>query len=103
MISPRRATEMVTYNRRPRSLWGNLTSALMQPVVFYRAFPASRQWLSVAAVILALYGFSAVNQPTAGGSTTPAIEAPPSVISDGKGGGVSVRPGIEGGFIPPTD
>jgi hypothetical protein len=101
MISPRRATGMVTYNRRPRSLWSNLTSVLMQPVVFYRAFPASRQWLSVAAVILALYGFSSVNQPTLGDSAPPPVEVAP-VFSESSG----VPPGIEGGsggFIPPTD
>jgi hypothetical protein len=101
MISPRRATGIVTYNRRPRSLWGSITTVLVQPIVFYQAFPAARQWLVVAAIILALYGFSAVNQPSAETTTeTPAFEAP--VFSD-PSGGMGVPSGIEGGFIPPTD
>lgn len=101
MISPRRATGIVTYNRRPRSLWGSITTVLVQPIVFYQAFPVARQWLVVAAIILALYGFSAVNQPSAETTTeTPAFEAP--VFSD-PSGGMGVPSGIEGGFIPPTD
>lgn len=102
MISPRRATGMVTYNRRPRSLWGNITSALLQPIVFYRAFPASRQWMWVAAIILLLYGFSAVNQPAADQASAQNVEVAPPVFSD-SGGGMSIQPGIEGGFIPPPD
>lgn len=101
MISPRRATGIVTYNRRPRSLWGNITTVLVQPIVFYQAFPAARQWLVVAALILALYGFSAVNQPSAdNGTSSPVSEAP--VFSDPTGG-MSAPSGIEGGFLPPTD
>ena len=101
MISPRRATGIVTYNRRPRSVWGSITTVLVQPIVFYQAFPAARQWLVVAAVILALYGFSAVNQrSTESVSSSPAFEAP--VFSDPTGG-MGVPSGIEGGFIPPTD
>lgn len=101
MISPRRATGIVTYNRRPRSVWGSITTVLVQPIVFYQAFPAARQWLVVAAVILALYGFSAVNQPSADNNvSSPASESP--AFSDPTGG-MGVPSGIEGGFIPPTD
>ena len=104
MISPRRATGMVTYSRRPRSLWSNLTSALMQPVVFYRAFPVSRQWVWVAAIILALNGFSAVNQPTPSDNASPPVESPPVFSESGEGRGVPT--GIEGsggGFVLPND
>lgn len=103
MIAPRRATGMVTYNRRPRSLWGNLSLVLSQPVVFYQSFPAARQWLVVAALMLILNGFSAVNQPTpqdqnqvTGTGLAPAQEMPGL-----SGGGISS--GIDGGFIPPPD
>ncbi|MEP7291012.1 MAG: YIP1 family protein [Chloroflexota bacterium] len=92
---------MVTYSRRPRSLWGNLSLVILQPSVFYRSFPLARHWLWVAVLILTLNGFSAVNQPTPGDATTgdgTAVAQPPQFSDSG------VTPGsFDGGFIPPTD
>lgn len=98
MIAPSRTAGMVMYKRRSRSLWGNVTSVLVQPVAFYEAFPATRQWMWVAAIILAVTGFSAIHQPSAVTSDAGAVvvqEAPPpEMSSDGGPGGV---------FIPPND
>lgn len=102
MIAPRRATGMVTYNRRPRSLWGNLSLVLSQPAVFYQSFPMTRQWLVVAALILILNGFSAVNQPTQDQNTGMGTGLVPAQELSGFPGGGSAS-GVDGGFIPPPD
>lgn len=94
---------MVTYSRRPRSLVGNISAVLLQPVVFFQAVPAARQWLWVGLLIMAITGFSAVNQPAPADEIppgeAPAIVLPPDAAISG-GGGFS---GIEGGFIAPND
>jgi hypothetical protein len=88
---------MVTYQRRPRSLWSNLTSVLLQPAVFFSAFPATRQWLWVAVIVLVLTGFSAVHQPSAA-SSTPSAEVPQMVSPMDSG----MPTGPDAGFIPPN-
>ncbi len=99
MIARTQTVGMVTYNRRPRGLWGNLSSVLLQPVAFFRAFPVTRQWLWVALLILILTGVSAVHQPVAQEAPQtaqmPQVVAPP--ISSG-----SIS-GPEGGFVAPPD
>jgi hypothetical protein len=100
MIERTRTDGVMTYNRRPRSLWGNLTSVLLQPVSFFRSFPAARQWVWVALLILIAFGFSAVHQPTpvsdASSLPTDLSAQPISPSGDFGGGG-------EGGFIQPSD
>ncbi|MEO8396803.1 MAG: YIP1 family protein, partial [Chloroflexota bacterium] len=111
MIAPARTDGVMTYNRRPRSLWGNLSSVLLQPISFFRSFPTTRQWVWVALLILIAFGFSAVHQPTAsdGAQTTDISVQPidpsgggsaPGVIS---GGGAVIGGGGDGGFIQPSD
>src|SRR4051794_35563561 len=110
MIERTRTDGVMTYNRRPRSLWGNFTSVLLQPVSFFRSFPATRQWIWVALLILIAFGFSAIHQPTATDTSAPPTDlsaqqispdgaiGKPGIISGGGGGG-----GGDGGFIQPTD
>lgn len=97
MIARSQSAGMVTYQRRPRSLWGNLTLVLLQPITFFSAFPATRQWLWVAAIVLVLTGFSAVNQPSAAPASsadTSQMMVPPS--------DVGIPTGPDAGFIPPN-
>lgn len=88
-------------NGRSRSLISQITTVLLQPVYFFRTFPATSQWVWVALIILALVGFSAVRQPTGGDTSTtePGIgtEMPP--IS-GPGGVISGPGMMDPGAIP---
>ncbi len=92
-----RTTGLTTYSRRPRSLIGNISAVLLQPVVFFRSLPTSRHWLWVGLLMLIIIGFSTVHQPTLDetipSGEAPAIELPPDASISG---GVS---GIESGFI----
>lgn len=103
MITQSRSTGMVTYNRRQRGLIANVSSALLQPVAFYRSFPLSRQWMWVAAFILVITGFSAVHQPDVSDANTGgdvnSVSMPPMDMQGG--GGVALGP--EGGFVLPPD
>ena len=117
MAATTRTAGMITYNRRPRSLWGNVSSVLLQPVSFFRTFPETRQWLWVAMLILIVTGFSAVRQPTPADAQSPdlsQVQVPPDFsavpggsISIGGGGGVIVGDGsgaaLPPDFVPPGD
>ena len=107
MIARTRTDGMVTYNRRPRSLWGNLSSVLFQPVSFFQSFPTTRQWLWVALLILIVFGFSAVHQPdmtdttSQGGDFSAQPILPSGDLSDNSG--ISGGGGGDTGFIQPID
>lgn len=95
-------TEQITR----RSLVNQIGTALMQPANFYRTLPAShasRQWVWVGLLILALVGFSAVRydalktaETTATDTGTPIDGEIPIDAGGGKGGGG----GIDFGGIP---
>lgn len=89
---------MMTYSRRPRSMIGNVSAVLLQPVVFFRSLPVSRHWLWVGLLMLIITGFSAVHQPALEEDTIPPGEAPAIVLPPDASisGGMS---GIEGGFV----
>ena len=91
----------MTYSRRPRSLLGNISAVLLQPVVFFRTVPASRHWLWIGLLMLIITGFSAVNQPTSATDTiapgeAPAIALPPDANVPGD------LSSIGGGFVAPN-
>ena len=55
---------MALANRnRPRGLWGQITTSLLRPALFFRTLaPAgeTRQWLWAAILVLALVGIASV-------------------------------------------
>lgn len=98
---------------RPRSLWGQVWTSVLQPGYFYRTLPPmadTRQWLWVAALILALTGLGAVRQEalrnsgSGSGSSVPPIDinTPPGTDFGGGfgGGSIPIDPGFGG---PPAD
>lgn len=96
------STSLAFPYRQRRSLMGNATTALLQPVTFYRTFPAARHWLWAALFILVMIGWSAVRQEAlreeannGGASFEVPMEAAPDM---GIGGAVIRGPGM----IPPS-
>ncbi|MBC8100294.1 MAG: YIP1 family protein [Armatimonadetes bacterium] len=96
---------------RQRSLISQLSTALLQPVYFFRTLPnlgETRQWLWVALLVLGLIGFSAVRQQALAGSLTPDGTITPitddfgAPFDDGSGGDLGGVPGGDFG-IPPGD
>ncbi|MDX1991385.1 MAG: YIP1 family protein [bacterium] len=88
-------------NRPQRGLLGSMSTVLLQPALFFRTLPpmsATRQWLWVALLVLALVGFNAVRRESL--SASPAGEAPiiaPDVgggILDPRQGGAPIDPGM---------
>jgi hypothetical protein len=86
--------------RQRRSLMGNATTALLQPVTFYRTFPAARHWLWAALFTLVMVGWSAVRQEALlNEAESPGFEAPVEVPPMDPGmGGPMVPGGIPGGM-----
>lgn len=99
MIAPSRAADMVMYRRRTRSLWGSISALLVQPAAFYEAFPAARQWLLIAALLLIVTGFSAIHQPAAA-----SVDATAGAVAQ-EGAPAPINPEAGPGdlFIPPND
>jgi hypothetical protein len=70
----------ITQRSRPRSLWGQVWMALLQPGYFFRTLPLmedTRTWLWAAVLILALTGISAVRQDqmlNGGGGSAPPVD-----------------------------
>lgn len=57
--------------RRARSLWGQISTVILQPATFFRSLPnmqENRQWFWVALIILALVALSAVQRDSLTGS-----------------------------------
>jgi hypothetical protein len=109
---------MALANRnRPRGLWGQITTSLLRPALFFRTLaPAgeTRQWLWAAILVLALVGIASVRYsalsnaaPTDPGIVDPGF--PPDMGGDmgggDMGGGIDMGGGMaEGGDfggIPP--
>jgi hypothetical protein len=95
-------------NRPQRGLLGSISIVLLQPALFFRTLPpmsATRQWLWVALLVLALVGFNAVRRESL--SASPAGEAPimaPDMgggILDPRQGGAPMDPGM-GMEMPPA-
>lgn len=87
-----RPTMALAQRNRPRGLWGQFTTSLLRPGLFYRTLhPASetRQWLWAALIILALVGVSTVRYSALTGTA----ESEPIVADPG-----FVDPGLDGGF-----
>ena len=107
-IQTRDAAFVTERNGRSRSLIGQLTTVLLQPVYFFRTFPITSQWVWIALIILALVGISAVRQPQPEGSSTAegAGMIDPAFVDPGmgmpEGSGISVDPGISGVPLPPN-
>lgn len=102
-IQPVRRDLQLIRQGRPRSLWSQVWTVALQPNTFFQALPqaqSSRQWFWVAALILALTGFSAVRQEAlrGGSTTTPDFSAPPVTDFGGPagGGGSSDLSGLPG-------
>lgn len=100
---------------RPRGMWGQITTALLRPALFYKTLPPAgetRQWLWAALLVLALVGIAAVRYSTLSSTSSDGggmidVGAPPV---DDFGGGFDG--GLGGGFggggpdfggVPPTD
>jgi hypothetical protein len=111
-LRSRRGSEtMLVQHTRPRSLIGQIMAVLLQPGSFFNGLTASRQWLWVALLILALTGASAVRQvsliaaaanPDAGGQ----VVVDPSMGGPGPGGidsGVPPDAGVPGAAPAPSD
>lgn len=64
--TPSRRQDFAGFQRnRRRGVWSQIGAVLLHPVAFFRGLPPlgqTRQWLWVALIILALVGFSAVEQ-----------------------------------------
>ena len=96
---------------RPRSLFGQVSTLLLQPGTFFRTLPAfegSRQWLLIAVVLLAASGLMAVLQAERAAATDAAAGSgdmpPPDMgmpVDPGMGGGGGAISGDFGGL--PTD
>lgn len=106
--APRRTAQpsAIVVPTRPRGIINSLQTVLLQPGAFFRTLPAlsdTRQWVLVAALVLALVGFSAIRQRElreGGDSSIPTDVGIPTDIgvpSDGGFGGVP----IDGGFGGP--
>jgi hypothetical protein len=85
---------------------------LLQPISFFRSFPATRQWIWVALLIMIAFGFSAIHQPTAASdaSVSPTDFSVQPILPDGAigkpgiiSGGGDIGGGGDGGFIQPSD
>jgi hypothetical protein len=48
--------------RSSRGIFDQVAALLIQPKIFFRTLPQSRQWLWVAALVLVIFGFAASNQ-----------------------------------------
>ena len=89
--------------RQRRSLMGNATTALLQPVTFYRTFPAARHWLWAALFILVMIGWSAVrhdalrDEANSAGGASFEIPTEAPIPDPGLSGPMAVIPG---GGIP---
>jgi hypothetical protein len=110
----------ITPRTRPRGLWGQSWTVVLQPGYFFRTMPAmadTRSWLWAAILVLALTGISAVRQeallnaPDLGTITPDFGGAPPGtditgsgdIVSGGGGGGFEAGPGIPSDVgVPPT-
>ena len=103
-IQPTRNRDyQITPRTRPRGLWGQTWTVVLQPGYFFRTLPQvadTRSWLWAAILVLALTGLSAIRQDAltnatsgGGGNPTPDFSgAPPGTDISGGGGGV-----IQGG------
>jgi hypothetical protein len=83
---------------RTRGLMAQISTALLQPALFFRTLPimeSTRQWLWIALLVLTLVGYSAVRQQTAAGEDTSEVPA-------GDMGGIPIDSGmnIESGEMP---
>lgn len=91
-ITVRPSMALATRNR-PRGMWGQLTTSVLRPGLFYKTLvPASetRQWLWAAILILTLVGISTVRYSALSNAAT------------GGGGGGMIDPGfVDPGFIDP--
>jgi hypothetical protein len=103
---------MALANRnRPRGLWGQLTTALLRPALFFRTLaPAgeTRQWLWAAILVLALVGIASVRYSALSNAApvnTGVIDSGfPPEMGGGMGRGIDMGGGMEGGDfggIPP--
>jgi hypothetical protein len=121
--APRIPEYRLAQQTRPRSLVGQVSTVLFQPGVFFRTLPtmqASRHWLVVALLILALAGIAAVRQASlvsdtsAGGDLggfpsggfDPSLGGDPRVSGGGGFEGVPLDGGISAGGDfggPPVD
>jgi hypothetical protein len=108
-MQPRSSAYVTERNGRSRSLIGQITTVLLQPVYFFRTFPTTSHWIWAALIILGLIGFSAVRQSQLAdnGGATPGtgaqgpISVDPGMVIPG-GSGISADPGL-GGVPLPTD
>ncbi|MBC8170370.1 MAG: YIP1 family protein [Anaerolineae bacterium] len=87
---------------RSRSLPGQISAALLQPVYFFRTLPGmgeTRQWLWVGLLIMLLVGFSAVRHQT----LMPTTDSEVPIVdlgTEGDFGGFPVDGEIPGGGFP---
>lgn len=88
---------------RPRGLWGQIMSLLLQPEQFFRGLKALERtdwhWLWIAALILVLVGLSAVRLDSTTAPAAPAVAFDPTVggpapgLSDLGGPPPGIQPG----------
>jgi len=96
----RQADYRLIQQPRPRSLFGQVSTLLLQPGTFFRTLPAfegSRQWLLIAVILLAASGLMAVRQAelaaatdAAGSGDMPSPDMGMSVDRGMSGGGMAV-------------
>lgn len=81
-----RPTMALANRNRPRGMWGQITTTLLRPGLFYKTLlPASetRQWLWAAILILVLVGVSTVRYSALrGASGTDTVVTPPDMGGD---------------------
>lgn len=97
-----------TPNRRiiQRGLIAQISTALFQPITFFETLAPmrqTRQWLWIGFIILALAGFSAVQQSTSQPATSPTTPEPIAPVGDPFSGGGNFGGGIDLGVPPPID
>jgi hypothetical protein len=94
----------ITPRTRPRGLWGQTWTVVLQPGYFFRTLPpmaATRSWLWAAIFILAITGISAVRQEALLNEATGALSPinfggpPPGTDLGGDLGGISSGGGFE--------
>ncbi|HEX2623564.1 MAG TPA: Yip1 family protein [Phototrophicaceae bacterium] len=85
---------------RTRSLAGQISAALLQPVYFFRTLAGmgeTRQWLWVALLIMGIIGLSAVRQQSLASTTDTGINSPTTDFGGGDFSGDPGGKGIPGG------
>jgi hypothetical protein len=89
--------------RQRRGLVGNATTALLQPITFYRTFPAARHWLWAALFVLVMVGWSSVRQEALRQETPAAgvaFELPPAEQFPADPGIGGIPGGVPPGLAP---